>query len=101
MIPELFLAIFPEKLYIERKYKGTFMDLPPLFEKILKEYYLPGPLQETLFSHSMQVWEKAEKLRESLALPLTEEEVALGALLHDIAIFQCHAPDIHCFGKAL
>lgn len=76
------------------------MDIPPLFEKILKEYYSAGPLQETLLTHSMQVWEKAEALRKNLALPLTEEEVALGALLHDIAIFQCHAPDIHCFGKA-
>lgn len=75
------------------------MEYPPLFLDILERYYPNGPLKESLLRHSCQVWEKAEMIRKEQKLALTEEETALGALLHDIAIFRCHAPDIHCCGE--
>lgn len=75
------------------------MQFPPLFEKILERYYMDGPLKESLLRHSVQVWGKAEEIRKRCTLSLTEEEVALGALLHDIAICKCHAPDIYCCGE--
>ncbi len=61
------------------------------------------PLYEDLFLHSCQVQMKAIEIFKSL--PEEEQNqidlsvVENGALLHDIGVKMCHAPDIHCHGK--
>ena len=58
------------------------------------------PLRRLLLKHSCQVRGKAlEILRgPAAALQLEAETVAAGALLHDLGIGRCHAPDILCTG---
>lgn len=61
------------------------------------------PLYEDLFLHSCQVQMKAIEIFKSL--PEEEQNqidlsvVENGALLHDVGVKMCHAPDIHCHGK--
>ena len=59
------------------------------------------PFRQMLLKHSYQVCSKAEaimRLPEAGSLGLNRELVIRGALLHDIGIGQCHAPDILCMG---
>ena len=59
------------------------------------------PFRQMLLKHSYQVCTKAEsimELPEAASLGLDREQVIRGALLHDIGIGQCHAPDILCSG---
>ena len=53
-----------------------------------------------LMKHSFQVCRKAETILHSPGCPLRldDETVVTGALLHDIGIGRCHAPDIGCHG---
>ncbi len=57
-------------------------------------------LRRTLLRHSSQVRDKALEIMAGSALPLDPETVAAGAMLHDIGICMCHAPDIFCNGDA-
>ena len=59
------------------------------------------PFRQMLLKHSYQVCGKAKSIMETSApaLPgLDRELVIRGALLHDIGIGGCHAPDILCTG---
>ena len=53
-----------------------------------------------LLKHSFQVCRKAEMIMHRPECPpgLEEATVVIGALLHDIGIGRCHAPDIGCLG---
>ena len=66
-------------------------------------YFYPEdtPLRQLLIKHSSQVRDKALEILSNprnAALPVNRELVIAGALLHDIGIGQCNAPDILCIG---
>lgn len=73
---------------------GNFVD------EIIEKYYSPGSeCYRILRTHSRQVAELAlEILDRHPEYELDREFVAEGAMLHDIGIFMCDAPGIHCFG---
>ena len=66
----------------------------------IDKYYHDSPdLKEVLVTHSRQVRDRALYVASlhpgwSLDLQFIEE----AAMLHDIGIFYCHAPNIHCHG---
>lgn len=71
-------------------------------EKIIFHFYPEDtPLRQVLLLHCTQVKEKAIQLLSSpqcAALDLDPDVVSCGAMLHDIGICHCHAPEIHCTG---
>lgn len=68
-------------------------------EEIIEHFYHNEPeLRSVLQKHSEQVREKALQLAQAADLELDLELVSVGAMLHDIGIKKCHAPDIYCFG---
>ena len=70
--------------------------------EIIKKYYQEGSfLYEILTVHSQQVCDKAlSVLNRHPELQLDKQFIAEAALLHDIGVFLCDAPRIHCFGNA-
>lgn len=65
-------------------------------------FYYPeeNALKETLLKHSSQVREKALQIMEqNPQIPLDRNLLICGAMLHDIGIGNCHAPDIFCNGS--
>ena len=56
-------------------------------------------LKTVLLKHSEQVGKKALQILEKSSLHIDKNEAMNGALLHDIGIFQCHAPSILCNGN--
>lgn len=71
-------------------------------QAIIDFHYPPGdPAREILLRHSTQVRDKALAIWESCPLrdAIDPETVAAGAMLHDIGIRLCHAPDIGCHGN--
>ena len=80
------------------------MDLTLALE--IFDFFYPeknDPLRQDLFLHSCQIqWKALEILK---TLPAEEQNhidikiVESGALLHDVGVKMCHAPDIHCHGK--
>lgn len=71
--------------------------LDPL--EIINFFYSPeDPAREILLLHSTQVRNKALFL--SRGIPgIDLETVSIGAMLHDIGIRFCNAPDIGCYGE--
>lgn len=68
--------------------------------QIIERFYADAPeLHQVLMKHSSQVRAKALLIAENSALPLDPEVISNGAMLHDIGIICCHAPDIFCFGE--
>ena len=68
--------------------------------QIIERFYADAPeLHRVLMKHSSQVKEKALQIAETSPLPLDLEVISNGAMLHDIGIICCHAPDIFCFGE--
>lgn len=70
--------------------------------KIISHFYPDDdPFRRLLLKHSFQVCRKAEMIlsRPECHLRLDGDTVAAGALLHDIGIGRCHAPDIFCKGS--
>lgn len=68
--------------------------------KIIDKYYTPGTaLYETLTVHSMKVREKAFECINRRGLEIDKDFVAEAAMLHDIGILRCDAPDIYCTGN--
>lgn len=66
---------------------------------IINKYYKPGSdLHETLTVHSALVRDKAVECIRRRGLEVDIDFVAEAAMLHDIGIFQCNAPDIYCTG---
>lgn len=68
--------------------------------KIIGKYYnIDSELYRTLLIHSEQVKDKALEIAgKSLDLNLDLEFIEEAVMLHDIGIFKCNAPRIHCVG---
>lgn len=90
-------------------YPGALCRAPGLFypnhtitqvipEEIISHYYEPGPLLEILLVHSRLVADKALECARSRNLGVDLQFVEEAAMLHDIGIFRCNAPDIECHG---
>ena len=76
--------------------KTCFMD----WKTIIDKYYpREGRLREILLTHSQSVTHRALQIV-SLhpELKLDRDFIAEAAMLHDIGIIRCDAPDICCFG---
>ena len=70
-------------------------DLKRLFFK----YYSDNPaLRRIVTLHSEQVAIKALDINRKKKLLLDPEEVYIAAMLHDIGVIKCNAPDIHAHG---
>lgn len=65
---------------------------------IIDKYYPAGPLRDILVIHSGKVRDKALECISRLGLEVDIDFVAEAAMLHDIGIFRCDAPDICCHG---
>lgn len=66
---------------------------------IIDKYYPEGKLRDILITHSKLVRDKAIEALLQAGTPFDEELVSNGALLHDLGIFLCDAPDIECHGS--
>lgn len=74
---------------------GIF-DINFLFNK----YYGDNPqLKRIVTIHSEQVAKKALEICQAKNLPLDPVDVFCGAMLHDIGVVKCKAPDIYAFGN--
>lgn len=69
---------------------------------IIDHFYPSGdPAREILLKHSTLVRSKALEILDASGISgLDREVVSNGAMLHDLGIRSCHAPDIGCFGSA-
>ena len=68
-------------------------------DKIISLYYEEGtPLLDLLLTHSEMVARKALDLADAARLDVDRDFVWNAAMLHDIGIFRCNAPSIHCHG---
>lgn len=66
---------------------------------VIDRFYAGNPeLRSVLLKHSVQVKDKALQIAENCGMTLDLEIVVRGAMLHDIGIIKCHAPDIYCPG---
>jgi uncharacterized protein len=70
---------------------------------VLRRHYSPGPLLDLLVVHSVLVAAKARRLAEAYREGHPDAAIDLeflteAALLHDIGIGRCDAPEIHCRG---
>ncbi len=69
-------------------------------KKIIHRYYRPGSqIEKTLWLHSSAVAMKALECIHRRGLDVDATFVVEAALLHDIGIYLCHAPSIHCHGQ--
>ena len=74
--------------------------LRALWQRIIDAHYPAGSeLRNILEGHSRQVADMALAIAGRLNLPLDRDEILTAAMLHDIGIYQTHAPGILCFGK--
>lgn len=69
---------------------------------VINKYYpTDTPLRRLLLHHSWQVTDLALRCANAHPeLDLNKSLVLSGGLLHDVGIFLCHAPKIHCTGKS-
>lgn len=68
-------------------------------KKILLRYYIEDtPLFRSLWIHSNCVMQKALRCASLNNIRIDIDFTIEAALLHDIGIFKCYAPDIHCTG---
>lgn len=81
----------------QEKYSATGPEIDP---RAILEFFYPEdtPFRRMLLKHSEQVRAKALALLRRSSLPLSEKIVSNGAMLHDIGIGRCDAPDIFCHG---
>lgn len=68
-------------------------------EKIIGRYYPAGRLRDILMEHSRLVAQKALSCIENRGILCDKAFVYEAAMLHDIGIFRCNAPDICCTGQ--
>jgi len=68
--------------------------------QIIKKFYPEGSeIYHVLLTHSEQVRDKALRIAElHPELKLDKAFIAEAAMLHDIGIYLCDAPRIHCYG---
>lgn len=69
--------------------------------QIIEKHYIPGTdLYQLLMLHSHQVRDKAlDVAARHPELGADTTFIAEAAMLHDIGIYLCNAPRIHCFGE--
>lgn len=66
---------------------------------LYKKYYSDNPeLRRIIRIHSEQVAKKALLICKEKKLKLDPKDVFCAAMLHDIGVVKCNAPDIHSFG---
>lgn len=69
------------------------------YQRIIDKYYPEGsPLRDIYLTHCRSVADKALAIADSCRLPVDRGDVEAAAMLHDIGIFLCNAPSIHCHG---
>lgn len=69
------------------------------YDSIIDKYYgTASRLRTILTVHSRLVADKALRCAETRGLDIDREFVEEAAMLHDIGIFRCNAPDICCTG---
>lgn len=74
-------------------------DRVELHKSVLRYFYpVDTPLRRLLVAHSMMVRDKALALAEKSGMDLNTDIVVNGAMMHDIGIIKCNAPDIFCEG---
>ena len=71
------------------------------YQAIIDKYYpADDALRRVLLQHSRQVADRCLQIvRKHKELPVDEQFLEEAAMLHDIGIFQCDAPRIHCHGQ--
>ena len=66
---------------------------------IYKHYPEDDELRRLLLKHSRQVADRALLICDRhKELPVDHQFIEEAAMLHDIGVFRCHAPSIHCHG---
>lgn len=66
---------------------------------LFHRYYKDNPdLRRIVVIHSEQVAKKALNICHMKKLPLDPKTVYCAALIHDIGVVKCNAPEIHAFG---
>ena len=70
------------------------------YQAIIDKYYpADDELRRVLLQHSRQVAERCLQIvRKHKELPVDVQFLEEAAMLHDIGIYQCDAPSIHCHG---
>lgn len=70
------------------------------YQKIIDQYYpQDNALRRLLIRHSKQVAQRALLIaKRHPELRADEQFIEEGAMLHDIGVFRCDAPSIHCMG---
>ena len=68
---------------------------------IINKYYPEdNALRQLLLKHSRQVADRCLQIvRKHRELPVDVQFLEEAAMLHDIGIYQCNAPSIHCHGS--
>ena len=71
------------------------------YQAIIDKYYpADNQLRRVLLKHSRQVADRClEIARKHRELPVDVQFLEEAAMLHDIGIYQCHAPSIFCEGE--
>lgn len=70
-------------------------------QRIIDKYYPEGtPLRDIYMRHARSVAQFALEIASRRQLPLDSAQIEAAAMLHDIGIFLCDAPGIHCNGSA-
>jgi len=75
------------------------LDIDPI--KLIEKYYpKESDIHYILLIHSEQITKKALEIANRMTdLRLDTKFIAEAAMLHDIGIFMCDAPRIHCYGE--
>ena len=70
------------------------------YQAIIDKYYpADDELRRVLLQHSRQVADRCLSIvRKHRELPVDKQFLEEAAMLHDIGIFRCDAPSIHCHG---
>lgn len=69
-------------------------------QAVIDKYYPEGtPLRDIYMRHARSVADFALEIARERSLPVDLRQVEAAALLHDIGIFLCDAPRIHCHGS--
>ena len=70
------------------------------YQAIIDKYYpADNELRRVLLQHSRQVADRALQIaKKHKELPIDVQFLEEAAMLHDLGIFRCDAPSIHCHG---
>lgn len=74
----------------------SFIDINWLYTKY---YGSNRELLKNVYKHSRMVAKKALQIAVQKNLDLDRKDIYCAAMLHDIGVVNCHAPDIHAYGS--